>query len=543
MKKAVIVLLLVMLVGVVSGFDYITYDIGDATGNCSTVQMPRTPVQPTHWQTYTDPNFNSVIRRVTDADADGGAIDGCSNHIIYSMFTHLNSDGSKLVVQTQGISPCTGWGSGSNAKYAIYNTTDGSFIQFFPPSGYENYVSNEPRWDDNDPNVLYFVAGSQLRKYNFSDSTNILLYDFQDYYDGDPGPSETVLYIGMKTIGDFSWDRRYFAFRVNVAGDQPGGGNGNIDSYSGRYIAIYDIVTDSVIASRSIGDYCNAYYGSVGDTQLRFASMSPSGSYVMIEGCDDLKYDTLDLNLNKVITIKGTGIDVGHHAWGYDANGDDVIVANGWGGTGCTDQWVAARMSDGHITCLWDPSNTGCPQETCNLYYRSGKGMYVSSIMSNDDKNKGYFSVLQFSRCIDANGDPLENCWGDKELLLFKVQENPLIWRVAHNENCYVGYWDRGRLSFDQQGKYLYFDSDWCTLSSDANGRGVTDIYRIELPPNWQEDLSGPISNFHDADIDHDLVINKTEINAYVERWKGDVSISLSDMVDAIGKWKAGGSY
>ena len=44
----------------------------------------------------------------------------------------------------------------------------------------------------------------------------------------------------------------------------------------------------------------------------------------------------------------------------------------------------------------------------------------------------------------------------------------------------------------------------------------------------------------HSADLNSDCSINRTEITTYINSWKQNTEISLTDVMDAIGKWKAG---
>lgn len=46
---------------------------------------------------------------------------------------------------------------------------------------------------------------------------------------------------------------------------------------------------------------------------------------------------------------------------------------------------------------------------------------------------------------------------------------------------------------------------------------------------------------YHLADLNRDLIINKTELDRYVQDWKSDLSISINEVMEAINYWKAGG--
>ena len=57
------------------------------------------------------------------------------------------------------------------------------------------------------------------------------------------------------------------------------------------------------------------------------------------------------------------------------------------------------------------------------------------------------------------------------------------------------------------------------------------------------DEYIGPITASpctHNADLNSDCSINRTEINNYVNSWKSDLSISMSSVMEAINYWKAG---
>jgi hypothetical protein len=384
------------------------------------------------------------------------------------MYSSINSDGTKGLFVSRGTSP---WSSTHNK---IYDLTTGSLIGTFPPTGYRQSWP-EARWDDEDPNTIYYVYGSQLREYDITTGANTLLYDFQTYY-----TSDTVNYIGMKTIGDYSWDRRYFAFKVHCNGN-----DGTVDTKKATYIVLWDYSTKSVVASRSVANYNATYYGA-SDRGASFITMSPSGQYVIFEtNPSGIGYmsDVLDHNLNRIAQIKSNGIDLGHCAWGYDWEGNEVIISMGWAGA-WPDNVVYTKLSDGTPYYLFGPI-ADC--DSCNgpeYYTRNGAGVYMNTIPTFNPNLKGWVVLLQYARCKDDNGNELEHCWGDKELLLMQVKSDPIVWRVVHNQNCAGTYWFYGRMSFDQEGKKLYFDSNWR-----SNDNSTLDIYRAELPDEWWEGL------------------------------------------------------
>lgn len=71
------------------------------------------------------------------------------------------------------------------------------------------------------------------------------------------------------------------------------------------------------------------------------------------------------------------------------------------------------------------------------------------------------------------------------------------------------------------------------------------DILGVTRPQGSEWDIGAyeytPPCTPHDADTSGDCTISQSELNTYISSWKSNPSISLVDIIDAIGKWKDGG--
>jgi hypothetical protein len=61
------------------------------------------------------------------------------------------------------------------------------------------------------------------------------------------------------------------------------------------------------------------------------------------------------------------------------------------------------------------------------------------------------------------------------------------IWRVAHTHGVRKAYSDDPFAKINRKGTKIYFGSGWGQDSS----AGAYDTYKIDLPINWYQDLSG----------------------------------------------------
>ena len=116
---------------------------------------------------YADPVFGTSIQRITNAlstpnlDAGGNLIFITDE---YSTMNPFNLDNSKFLLIQQSY-------------FALYDGS-GHFLKALP---FEINASSEPRWSRNDPNVLYYHTGNQLKQYNVSTSAASVVHTFSEY--------------------------------------------------------------------------------------------------------------------------------------------------------------------------------------------------------------------------------------------------------------------------------------------------------------------------------------------------------------------------
>ena len=140
---------------------------------------------PRHW--FVDPTFHTCLVRVTDRNQDLSSDDDSRGMVNeYSRVQSFNADGSRLLAHsTEG-----GW--------YLYDA------QTLLPLG-ELSLGVEPRWDAEDPSIIYYIDEMQLMSYDVLRGTKTEIHGFAaDFPDQDPAA------VWTKFEGRPSRDRRYW---------------------------------------------------------------------------------------------------------------------------------------------------------------------------------------------------------------------------------------------------------------------------------------------------------------------------------------------
>ncbi|MFH1585770.1 MAG: hypothetical protein ABIB79_03315 [archaeon] len=487
MRKLIILIMgMILLVVSVSGFDYVIWNPSDDTGDCSNKICP-SQTKPLQGESYIDQTFNTDITRITDYVADGH-----DTLIQYTTFSCSNSDNTKV-----GFNP-------HSYDISVYSTINNLYlgtIDITPgPIGPYPGGTQEFRWSQDlaTPNLGYFRSGKVFYSVDinsgFPGVVNVE-HDFTDDY-----PDSNVIQNNDK--GEQSWGNiggyydRYWAF---IAGDS-GDWMSNV-----KDLIIYDRGTDTVY-KKDLMTLCSEQ-GWICNGGVRWATMTPGGTYIAkindatagssntrLIALERLGTDSLSLVWSNCIADGGL-YDFSHPTWGYTAEGEEFIFF-------CNTMPTIAywRVSDGTrvdlfqvggassecSTCLAGCGHEGCANHWSSSYNRDLDGWIFGT--SYGVINTPSEFLTEEVQAIRLSTDP------DKQK----------IWRVAwtYDDSSGDGFYNsQARAQINQDGKNIYFASNF--LSHIA---GTQDIYRISLPDNWWEDLSGEPpqiifeTNFDDVD-------------------------------------------
>lgn len=326
----------------------------------SLVFPPNVDVNSISWNPYIQPNIEPTgyLQYFTDEYT-------CSNIIRVGDQKAFNESGHQV-----------GHNYSSNA---VWNS-DGSLIKLnIKPARILNdsdysiaYTRDLPSWScwsNINPDLMYGTQNAnEFVSYNVKTNKRTVLHKFNSYTD---------LSIGL---GEGNQDRldKYICL---IGKDLNGNGN----------IIIYDIQTNSIIATKNLGDI----------SKLDWASVSPLGNYVVACWFDDGEgenqgYHIYDIHL---VNKRHLYAESEHSDMGIDANGDEVLVAIGNNIVWKTNHYIAmVRLKDGLLKPLFydeptKPTGIWGGWVSCRNIKRDGWAYISENRASNDVMANEIFAI------------------------------------------------------------------------------------------------------------------------------------------------------
>lgn len=259
---------------------------------------------PSNGATYTDPVFQSSIKRVSNAlathNADqGGSLTWIENE--YSTMSAFNGDNSRFLLVHQSY-------------FGLYDG-NGGYLADLP---LEISSSSEPRWSRADHNVLYYHVGNQLKSYNISTGAINVVHTFSEYAS-----------ISGNGEMDISLDGDHFV----LAGDN-------------RYIFVYQISADKKFPTLDTN-------GQNFDSMYITPKNNVIVSWIASGTARNNGQELFDINMNFLRQLSHAD---GHKDITLDTNGDEVLI---WTNSNdaqpianCQNGIVKIRLADAQQTCL-----------------------------------------------------------------------------------------------------------------------------------------------------------------------------------------------
>lgn len=378
---------------------------------------------------HVDPVFGTCIVRVTDRLSDPVADDpspGLKNE--YSRVQSFNADGSRIIVY------------GTEGWWYLYDAGTLAPIGVLP-------IGIEPRWDANDPNVLYYFEETSLIRYDIRTGESNLVRDFSDDL-----PDLSLAAVWTRYEGSPSWDGRYWGL---MAQDQ---------EWRVVTFLIYDLHSDRIIAERRLP----------GGADVDAVTISPLGTYFLAyfdnycergnlgddrDPCGLMVYDRNLENGRSLIRI------IGHSDPALDPEGREVLVYQGID----SDTISMLDLASGEVTQLWpiDFSHTGI-------------GLHFSGRASD---TPGWALISTYG------DDDRAYTWMDNAVFAVELKPDGRVVRLAHthslvDEDQDHDYWAEPHASTNHDFTRLLFTSNW-----GRSGTGEVDMYLIELPAGWMDRL------------------------------------------------------
>ncbi len=393
--------------------------------------------------TFQDPVFHTNIVRITDAANEAVTI-AKRIQCGYNKWDIENANGSRIVFPNRYL-----W----NAKPPY------DMIGQLPRDVWDT-KDPDLRWDNEAPEILYSTYETFFLKYNVITGKRTVLHDFSNDF-----PSLSIYRIYTAEEGDASDDRRYWAFIVRC--------------YDVGNIAI--LVYDKDFFRKDSGKVISVMYDSDPDWEWdvpNFISMSPSGNYVHVGAPPSW---ILDRNLNIISRINTHG----HVDLAIDNTGREVLVWTSRYWAGYTDMGIWAKMAD---------IETG--DEFWLAPFGNNQFFHVSG---NCHDKPGWALITNYVPLDYTGGGPTE--WSDASLLVYELtreyaspdwNNHGKVWRVAHTHMLRKSGVDDPFAKFNKKGTKIWFGSAWNQCFSETGA--PYNVYQINLPPTWHEDLSGGIN-------------------------------------------------
>jgi hypothetical protein len=434
--------------GLSADFPYIVNDL-------NFYPIPDTP-KPDKGVPYIDPVFGTEVVRITDGEQGNYMTTG------YPKWDVENCDGTMLL-----FPPPNHYIWQANPPYEK--------IADLPRNIYDT-KDPDLRWSKEDPQVLYTTYGNGLFiKYNVITGERVVLHDFKEDF---PGLPIARVFTGEE--GDCSDDGRYWAFMVNCydSTHTPTWWNSHIlvydkDFYGKDNGKVISVLPDSDPLFRSPDSIC----------------MSPSGNYVQVGAPPSYIYPR-DLSSIRKITTHG------HVDFAVDNTGREVLVwvDHYYGPDGYTDYKYWVIMAD---------------VETGERFWLGPFGGYVTfHVSGNCHKKPGWAAISSYWPLVYTT-EPTQ--WSDASVIMYELtRANPRpswdnhakVWRVVHTHMARKDYGDDPFAKLNAKGTKIWFGSGWGKCATE--GQGPYDVYQINLPPTWYEDLKGNINMAPIASISAD---------------------------------------
>jgi hypothetical protein len=392
-------------------------------------------VEPAPRQWFVDPTFGTCLIRVTDRGRDLGTDDDSKGVVNeYSRVQSFNADGSRLLAYSiEG-----GW--------YLYDAQTLLAFDELP-------LGVEPRWDAEDPALIYYLDETRLMSYDIASETKIEIHDFAGDF-----PNQDVAAVWTRFEGRPSRDRRFWGL---MAEDQ---------EWLPFAFVVYDRQADTV----TIRDM----RGVPGvENDVDHVTISPLGTYFLAsfdraceEGqrgddehpCGLMVYDRDLSNGRGLLRI------IGHYDPVLDSSGREVIVYQDID----TDQISMLDLESGTVIPLWDIdfSHTAIGFHFSGLAYdRPGW-----AVVSTHDNETGSFT------------------WMDDQVFAVELKAGGHVVRLAHTQSLVddereLDYWAEPHASTNSDLTRIVFGTNW-----GRSGTGEVEMYMIALPPDWTERLASP---------------------------------------------------
>jgi hypothetical protein len=387
---------------------------------------------------FNDAGFNNELVRVTEEA-------GLRHE--YSRHDPFNRDHSMIVL----LYPPKG-------EVRIYRTAS------LPYDRKENLVRTvdveEPRWDSDDPKVLWGLQGFRLVRIEVTQGQTEVVKDFSQDTKIIPVLREQPdLYrITTKDEGEPSMDKRFWAFFIQGANDD----------YRPRYIITWDRKENSILG---------LYKLPKAESSIDWVGMSPLGKWVLIGGDPDNGGRLAGLTIadKGLSTFHRLDHGTAHADVGLDVYGNEVIIMQ--------------NTRTDFIDLIPIDLKTKPVLESGGSYDRTNRAPLVRLFYSSESAhglNSGVHISCNFpgyaviSTYIPPNM-PEQN-WLDRSIILVKLDSaRPQVFYLAKVYGTTATYWEETQAAITGDGSRVVWASNW----NRNVGEAKTFLIQLNMPKDW----------------------------------------------------------
>lgn len=233
-------------------------------------------------------------------------------------------------------------------------------------------------------------------------------------------------------------------------------------------LLVYDLPSDRVIATLDTRGW------TAEAREIDSVTISPLGNYFLVymdkycepgqlgteqNPCGLMVYDRSLKNGRGLLRLAG------HSDTALDPQGREVLVYQDID----TDHIAMLDLETGAVTPLWPID-----------FSRTSIGLHISGRAS---------LAPGWALLSTHDGDPASYTWMDDSIFAIELKPNGRLVRLAHtrslvDENMEHDYWAEPQASVNRDFSRIVFTSNW-----GRSGSGAVEMYIIELPQNWVEQL------------------------------------------------------
>jgi hypothetical protein len=389
--------------------------------------VPKLP-EPAARIAFRDPVFGACVVRVTDRKKDLAADDtsiGLKNE--YARVQSFNADDTYILVRS------------TEANWYLYDALTLRMLARLP-------VDNEPRWDSNDPNRLFYHSEARLMALDLESGLGEIVHDYSLDFQGQNLYASWTRYEGSPSI-----DTRYWGVMAQDEAWRP------------VAFLVYDRQKDRVIARRDLQGW------PAEDLEIDSVTISPLGNYYLVymdKYCVDrlgTESDPCGLMVYDRDLKNGRGLlpVIGHSDLALDVQGREVLIFQ--------------DIRKDEISLLDLETGLVTPLQPIDFSY-SPIGFHFSGQAFD---RPGWAIVSTYS------GAHPSATWMDDMVFVIELLPGGRVVRLAHTRSIVDDrqdhdYWAEPHASANRDLTRILFTSNW-----GRSGSEQVDMYMVALPDDW----------------------------------------------------------